>query len=344
MLRSALIALIGCILTGAGLGQRPQSTPQSPGDDEIIKVSTQLVSVPVRVMDRSGKFVAGLKRDEFRVSEDGMDQDIAYFSTEEESFTVVLMLDMSYSTVFKIADIQNAAIAFIGQLRPVDKVAVVSFDADVHVLCKPTSDRGEIYRAIKATKISTGTSLYEAVDTVMNSLTRSVEGRKAVILFSDGVDTTSPRATDATNLADAMELDALIYPIRYDTFADVQAMKSGGASGRTVVVQPVGEPAKVSADESQGTTPEEYAKARVYMDGLADRTGGRLYEASSLTNLAAAYARIASELREFYSIGYYPVNDRDATRKASVKIKVTRDGLVVRSKEEFIKRKKAGVR
>jgi Ca-activated chloride channel family protein len=334
------------------IAQPPADLGSTADDGEIIKVSTQLVSVPVRVMDRKGRFIAGLKQDDFSVTEDGVAQDVSYFSTEEEPFTVVLMLDMSYSTTFKIAEIQSAAIAFIDQLRPVDKIAVISFDEDVHVLCQPTSDRKEIYRAIRSTKIATGTSLYEAVDLVMNSLTRSVDGRKAIILFSDGVDTTSRRSNDLANLSDAMELDALIYPIRYDTFADVQSMKKGGV-GRGVNVPPIPDPTKpqstmdvllssiktAGTPSSQGTTPEEYAKAAEYMDQLAIHTGGRLYEATSLTNLADAYSRIASELREFYSIGYYPKTER-TDKKRSIKVKVAREGVVVRAREEFIRRKK----
>jgi VWFA-related protein len=339
----------------------PEASSAGADDSDVIKIATQLVSMPVRVMDKKGRFIAGLKQDEFRVTENGVEQEISYFSNEEEPFTVVLMLDMSYSTTFKISEIQSAAIAFIEQLRPVDKVAVVSFDAEVHVLTPPTSDRKEIYRAIRSTKINTGTSIYEALDTVMNSLSRSVEGRKAIILFSDGVDTTSRTASDFGNLSDAMELDALIYPIRYDTFADVQSMKNGGPGQRPVIVPPTSDPssprstadvilssikntvvggAATSTPDAAGTSPEDYKRAADYMQGLADRTGGRLYEATSFTNLADAYSKIASELREFYSIGYYPKTDRAAGQKANVKIKVLRDGLVVRSRETFIKRTK----
>jgi Ca-activated chloride channel family protein len=340
-----------------------QTTPSSV-DGDVIKVDTQLVNVPVRVMDKKGRFVAGLKQDEFHVFENGTEQEISYFSTEEEPFTVVLMLDMSYSTKFKLEEIQNAAIAFIDQLRPVDKVAVVSFDEEVHVLCKPTNDRKEVYRAIRSTKIDTGTSIYEAVDLVMNSLSKSVEGRKAIILFSDGVDTTSKRALETNNISDAIELDALIYPIRYDTYQDVQDMKNRSSSGRPVIVPPVGGPGTLPQSTSdvilstikntaagatagtpnpEGTSKEDYEKAARYMQELADRTGGRLYEASSTGNLAEAYSKIASELREFYSIGYYPKSDRTTGGKqAGVKVKVTRDGLVVRSREQIITRKKSG--
>ncbi|MEO6656441.1 MAG: VWA domain-containing protein, partial [Pyrinomonadaceae bacterium] len=297
---------------------QPSPTPRIanialPEDSDVIKVNTQLVSLPVRVMDKKGRFIGGLMKENFKVFEDGDEQQIELFSNEHQPFTVALVLDMSYSTKFKIVDIQSAAIAFIDQLRPQDKVMVVSFDNEVHMLCEATSDRQLIYRAIKATKIADGTSLYEAVDLVMNNRLRSIDGRKAIILFTDGVDTSSHRSNDVDNLDDAMELDSLIYTIRYDTFADVQTMKNGSVSRETKKINvpkrgqgadlaPFPVPAMVTPS-SNGTTEEEYKKAADYLEQLVTRTGGRLYETTTLTNLADAYLKIASELREFYSIG-----------------------------------------
>lgn len=343
------VFLLICLVAGpvSLSAQTPTPSPRIDviDDGEIIKVSTQLVSVPVRVMDRTGRFVGGLAREDFRVYEDGVEQEIAYFSNETAPFTVALVLDMSYSTTFKIADIQSAALAFINQLRPEDKVMVVAFDQEVHLLCEPTTDRREIYRAIRSTRISEGTSLYEAIDRVINGRLRGIEGRKAIILFTDGVDTSSMRSDDRANLDDAMELDALIYPVMYDTFADVQELKN-----RTLVSHPRPVPGSAPAPfpvpplkgkpNPQGTTPEEYKKAGAYLAELALRTGGRVYRANDVGNLAEAYQRIASELREFYSIGFYPKEDRVAGRATTVKVRVARPGLVVRSRETFIRPKR----
>lgn len=324
--------------------------PSAADDGEVIKVNTQLVSVPVRVMDKKGRFIGGLAKENFKVFENGIEQELALFSNEHQPFTVALVLDMSYSATFKISEIQSAAIAFIDQLRPEDKVMVISFDEDVHMLCEATNDRKAIYRAIRSTKIATGTSLYEAVDLVMNDRLREIEGRKAIILFSDGVDTTSRRSNDLRNLNDAMELDSLIFTIRYDTFADVQRMKNG----KTVPTSPpisypipttTGIPIPfptvptIATPDSTGTTPEEYRKAEEYLEKLTLRTGGRMYQASTLGNLADAYARIASELREFYGIGYYPSEERVSGKRSNVKVKVDQPGLVVRTREGFIQRK-----
>ncbi|MGB2753177.1 MAG: VWA domain-containing protein [Pyrinomonadaceae bacterium] len=319
----------------------------SVDDGEIIKVTTQLVSIPVRVMDKRGRFIGGLTKENFKVTEDGKEQEIGLFSNEHEPFTVALVIDMSYSTTFKISEIQSAAIAFIDQLRPNDKIMVVSFDGDVHVLCDATNDRQTIYRAIKSTKIAmTGTSLYEAVALVMNKKLRSIQGRKAIILFTDGVDTTSRTSTYNDNVSDSMELDALIYPVRYDTFADVQNMKNGSVIKKPPPIQIPGQDnggilgtimqSGVGTPSNAGTSVEEYEKAKEYLDQLAFRTGGRLYEATTLTNLADAYSKIASELREFYSLGYYPNEDRTAGKKTSIKVKVDREGVVVRTRDGYI--------
>ena len=334
-----------------------ESTPATitnkttPDDGEVIKVNTQLVSLPVRVMDKKGRFIGGLEKDRFKVFEDGVEQEIALFSNEHEPFTVALMLDMSYSTTFKVTEIQNAAIEFIDQLRPQDKVMVISFDEDVHVLCDATNDRKAIYRAIKSTKIATGTSIYDAVDLVINDQMRRIDGRKAIILFTDGVDTTSRRSNDLNNLDDAMELDSLIYPIRYDTFADVQRMKNGSGvpvslpipgSGGNTFPFPIPLPS-VGSPSTKGTTAEEYKYAEEYLTKLADRTGGRIYLASTLDNLANAFAGIASELREFYSLGYYPKQDRISGKTTNIKVHVDQPGVVVRTREGYIVPKKTKI-
>jgi VWFA-related protein len=352
-------------ITGAKANQRPAQQTASPtplptplsdtpitaepadDDGEIIKVNTQLVSIPVRVMDKSGRFIAGLAKENFKVFSDGVEQEVALFSNEEQPFTVALVLDMSYSSNFKVAEIQSAAIAFIDQLRPAYKVMVISFDEDVHMLCEATNDRKAIYRAIRSTKIATGTSLYEAMDLVMRERLNRIEGRKAIILFTDGVDTTSRRANASNNISDAMELDALIYPVRYDTFADVQRMKNGsGLPGPPPISGPLpgqtGNPfpfpiptTGAASPNSQGTTAEDYEAARQYLDELALRTGGRSYLANGLTNLSDSFAKIASELREYYSLGIYPTDIKNG-KVRRIKVKVDRDGLAVRARDTFV--------
>lgn len=327
--------------------------PEAADDGEVIKIDTRLVTVPVRVLDKKGRFVTGLNKANFKVFEDGIEQEVAYFSSEEEPFTVALVLDMSYSTKFKIAEIQSAAIQFIDQLGPRDKVMVVSFDQDVHMLCEATTDRQKIYGAIRSTRILTGTSLYEAVDLVVNDRLKTIQGRKAIILFTDGVDTTSTRTHDLKNLDDAMELDALIYPISYDTFADVQQMKDKPTIIKPPVMTspiPTNDPTRspfpfpvpsIGTPGGRGTTEEDYRRAHEYLDQLAIRTGGRLYAADSIGNLTDAFTKIASELREYYSLGFYPSDDVKAGNIRKLKVRVDKENVAVRSRDSYAVGKRA---
>ncbi len=311
-------------------------------DTEVFTIDIELVTVPVKVYDRSNRLVNGLTKENFQILEDDVPQEIAYFSNEAQPFTVALVLDMSYSGTYKIAEIQNAALAFIAQLRENDKVMVVSFDEQVHLLCNPTTDRKIIYSAIKKTSVNSGTSVYDALDLVMNERFKKISGRKAIVLFTDGVDTTSRRASSSNNISDALELDALIYPIQYDTFNDVQAIKN-----KSVIIQPptVNNPFPVptipnGTPGSEGTTVEEYKKADEYLIDLANRTGGRIYKAVSTSNLPLAFSRIAAELREFYSLGYYPKADSQTGKRRKIKVRVNRQNLVVRSRTEYVIKKK----
>lgn len=338
--------------TPAPVSPTEESAPANDGepvveDPDAIKIDTELVAIPFKVTDRKGKFIGGLTQENFQVAEDQINQEIAYFSNEEQPFTVALVLDMSYSTKFKIAEIQSAALGFINQLRPNDKVMVVSFDGEVRVLCGATSDRQVLQRAIKSTKINYGTSLYEAMSLVMNEKLSRIAGRKAIVLFTDGVDTTSRAASDLSNLSDALELDALIYPIEYDTYADVQALKN-----KPVIMSPPSSSpipsqnkspfpfplptAGIGTPSGQGTSAEDYRRADEYLNELANRTNGRLYNADTTANLALAFSNIASELRQFYSLGYYPKDAAKIGKKRKIKVRVNQENLIVRARDGYI--------
>lgn len=346
-------------------------------DNEVLRVDTNLVTIPVKVSDRGGRFIAGLKKEDFKIFEDGAEQEIAYFSNVEEPFTVALVLDMSYSSTFKIGEIQSAAMAFISQLHPNDKVMVVSFDEEVHVLCEPTDNREILKSAIKNTKVSSGTSLYEAVDLVVNKRLKKIEGRKAIVLFTDGVDTTSSSVFAQNNIQDVNESDALIYPVEYDTYNDVQAIKNNPpstTSSRTTVpgtgttfpfpfpgggrpsqstIPKVSVPSQIPGSgnpsplpfpipttaSSQGTSAEDYRRAGEYLEALANSTSGRVYKANTTANLAQAFTNIANELRQMYSLGFYP-NEERAGKKRQLKVRINQTGAVVRARDSYVVGKK----
>ncbi|PYS87499.1 MAG: hypothetical protein DMF70_00365 [Acidobacteria bacterium] len=181
--------------------QQPAATstqnagPEEVSEGDIVRVNTTLVSIPVSVMDRDGKYIPNLRKEDFRVWEDGVEQQVAYFASTEKPFTVALLIDTSGSTRFKLEEIQDAAIAFVNQLRADDRVMIVSFNDKIRVLTRqPTNDRALLREAIRQTEPGDGTRLYDAVDQVINQYFNHIEGRKAIVLFTDGVDTTSKHA------------------------------------------------------------------------------------------------------------------------------------------------------
>ena len=316
-------------------------------NEGVIGIDTKLVTIPVKISDRRGRFIGGLTKEDFSIEEDSVPQEIAFFSNEEQPFTVALVLDMSYSSTFKINEIHSAALAFISQLRPNDKVMIVSFDEEVHVLTSPTNDREVLQRAIKSTQVASGTSLYEAVDVIFKEKFKRISGRKAIVLFTDGVDTTSRRANDLTNKRDALEFDALIFPIQYDTFADVQAIKNKPVIIPPTMPSPIPSKNKspfpfpiptggVGTPSSQGTSAEDYKRADEYLNEMANRTGGSLYKANTTANLAKAFSDIAAELRQFYSLGYYPVDEAQEGKRRKIKVRVNKTGLTVRARDGYV--------
>jgi Mg-chelatase subunit ChlD len=215
--------------------QQKDAGPEEVGEGDIVRVNTTLVSIPVSVMDRDGKYIPDLRKEDFHVWEDGVEQKVAYFASTEKPFTVVLMIDTSGSTRFKLGEIQDAAITFVDQLRPDDRVMIVSFSDRVRFLSKqPTTDHSILVHDIRQTEPGSGTRLYDAVDQVINERLNQIEGRKAIVLFTDGVDTTSKHGTYDSTVRDAEELDALIYPVEYDTYNDAWGMGGiwGGGGGR----------------------------------------------------------------------------------------------------------------
>jgi len=298
-------------------------------EDEV-KVETTLVTIPVSVFDRNGLYIPGLKQADFKVYEDGKEQEIAYFGTSEKPFTVILLIDTSPSTEYKIDEIRSAAIAFVDQLKPQDRVMVIEFDANVHVLTEATNDRQAIYKGIRNADFGSGTSLYEAVDFSLKKRLSKIEGRKAIVLFTDGVDTTSGgRTTYDSTIALAEESDSLIFPIYYNTYFDNRQSGGGFPTSGTIFDPP--------QRQARGTRPEDYALGRRYLDELADYTGGRVFRPDSTPGgLTAAFEGIAEELRRQYQIGYTPSDDGKPGQRKQIKVRVNRSNLVIRARDSYI--------
>ncbi|HYV83386.1 MAG TPA: VWA domain-containing protein [Pyrinomonadaceae bacterium] len=223
------LALTAVFAQSKPTGQRqppPQPSPTpppEPEDVETLKTDTDLVTVPIIATDRSGLYITDLSQEEFKISEDGVPQEIAFFGRVAAPFHVVLMLDTSSSTKDHLTKIQNAAYAFVQQLQPVDRVKIISFDDKIRELNEFTSDREVLRTAINSTRPGEGTKVYDAVEIAMNTL-RKIRGRRAIVLFSDGMDWFSDKATFESNVRYLDEEGIVIYPIRYDTRATTEKL------------------------------------------------------------------------------------------------------------------------
>jgi len=301
-------------------------------DDEVIRINTSLVTIPVSVTDRYGRFISDLRKEEFQVFEDNIPQKIEYFASVEQPFTVILLLDVSGSTWGKIDEIKKAAIAFTNQLRSDDKVAVWTFSDHVDVLCRPTSDRHVLRSAIMRARTFGGTSLYDAVMMALKE-SETFEGRKAIILFTDGVDTSSIKNSDYVTLRKAEESDTMIYAIRYDTYSDVSYRTSSSRVGSIFDI--IFDAIFNKITSGLGTSRQEYEKGKRYLQELAFASSGRYYEAG-VTNLNNAFAMVAEELRHQYTLGYYPENVGKPGQRKRIKVRIMRPNLVVRAKDSYI--------
>lgn len=316
--RSCLVVVLFVVISSPGQDQNP---PQQLAEEDVVRVSTTLVTVPVSVMDRQGRFIPDLTKEKFHIYEDGVEQKIAYFDNAEKPFAVALMLDTSDSTRFKLKDIQDAALEFIDQLRPDDRVIVAAFDKDTAVLAEATSDRSVLTSAIRRVNTGGSTGLYNAIDVIINQRLNRIRGRKAIVLFTDGVDTASQVATYEGTLRFAQELDSLIYPIQYDTLED---LRKQAVEMNAQIVTAKGETLGVA-----------YARAERYLRQMADKTGGRFYYAGNLKTLRDVFKRIAQELREQYSVGYYPKSEGQSVERR-IKVKVEVPGAVIKARRGYM--------
>jgi Ca-activated chloride channel homolog len=278
---------------------KPENS-QKGGVDEVLRVTTNLVTIPVSVRSHDGTYLFDLRKEQFRIFEDGVEQEIGHFSSVENPFYVVLLIDTSSSTEANLGEIKEAVHAFIAQLRPRDTVLPVVFSGQViPLLAKATSNRTLLREGIDKAHTdagNNGTRLYDAVDFAYQAL-RVIPGRKAIIMFTDGDDTWST-ATMRTTLCKAPETEAIIYPIHYGVSASTN-----------------------------------------YLQALASETGGRFYQADDVDTIKRSFAAVAEELRRQYNVGYYPKTTSPHPEARRIRVEVDRPDAEVIARKTLIVRR-----
>lgn len=330
--------LLALFLTAGSFNTFAISAQQRQSDDPI-KVQATLVNVPVIVSDRQGRYISNLKVGDFKLYQDRVEQPIFFFDATEEPINVALLLDTSRSTIDVLDDIKKDAANFLKELRPQDRAMIISFDYDVHVLTSLTSDRKRLERAVKDADIGeqVGTTLRDAVNTVFERHFKQVDGRKAIILLTDGKDAGS-RISEEDLLDEAAESGSMIYSVFFKTGP------LGGAPNRPFP--------RRRRDDWGGRFPfppgdrprrEERRRQRVdmknedaaaFLTRLAEASAGR-FHSSEVSDLKNTFKLIADELRHQYRLGFYPDNTKADGQRHSLKVEVSITDAVVRARRSY---------
>jgi Ca-activated chloride channel homolog len=359
-----LIALLALVAGAAG-----QDTP--PKEEEVLRVETELVEVPVVVTDAAGRPIRNLSRANFSIFEDGKPQDIAVFSTAAAPFEIALLLDTSGSTRTELNLIRRAARIFIDSLRPGDRVALIGFNTGIRdgrktgvseIIIPLTNDRNELYAALDRLNTSNSTPYYDAVADIASRIfgdepEEKFRGRRAMVALTDGVDSSSiERFEEIKELLD----DAAIsnYFIRVDTrpffeenllgdcigamrFSVPQIRRYYASFGSGANVEQTTDFCKLGDFERLAISKHLYDIADMEMASLAKMSGGRVFPVADLSEARTAFRLVAEEIGTIYSLGYYPTNEKrdGGYRSIRVEVKNAPKGAQVRAREGYTPRR-----
>lgn len=323
-------------------------------EGDVIRVDTQLVTVPAVIKNSAGRPIAGLRRENFVVFEDNQRQEVSNFGTTEAPFEIALLLDTSGSTREDVTLIREAAMAFINSLRAGDRVAVVAFNterqegnqiATVEVLSHLTADRKLLQKAIGNLGAANGTPFYDALNRIAQDIFREppreeVIGRRAVVALTDGVDSASETDFVAAR-GKLMRAGVATYFIQVNTedFVEDRLLKDCQDDGRLSLsvkqlqrYREIFLPRAKSEDyldfcqmggfERMQISRELYNLARREMNDLAKASGGKNFTAATLSDARAAFAQVATEIGTQYSLGYYPTNKARDGKYRAIRVEV----------------------
>lgn len=322
--RFTILAIFSLGAALAALGQ----------DDDTVRVDSSIVRMNVGVVDQRGRPVTSLDRGSFTIYEDGVKQQILRFEPVAAPFSVVLVLDMSGSTLGFRQTIQMSAGRFIDALKPDDRVAVVEFYDKINLRNDFTTDRRTILHSIEVANGRGKTQLYKALDFALDKLSREGNRRKAIIVLTDGVDTEA-RDKDREILepvGDA-QVKTAIKPEASEMLAKVLAKSD--RQGVTVypLALPTGDPARLADPTPRQVAMYEAARSRLQL--IADHTGGILSKINRLEDMGTLYAQVAAEIQTLYTIEYQPVNDRKDGKWRAIKLEIADPNLISRTRQGY---------
>jgi Ca-activated chloride channel family protein len=359
-------SLFALIVIGVGTcGLFAQNPPVEK--EEVIKVDTQLVDVPVIITDRQGRPILNLKRQNFAVFEDGKLQEILDFSATSAPFEVALLLDTSGSTRADLQLIRQAAESFVSSLRPGDRVAVIAYDSAVagttrsavtDILTGLTNSRSALSDALSRVSTSNGTPYYDSIVEVVDNVFRNepseeYRGRRALVALTDGVDSTS--VSDFRLVREKLDAAGVIsFFIQIDTrpffeenllgdcssairFSAAQIQRYYGSFSPGSRVERTFDFCKLGDFERLAVSKRLYELADIELNQLSRSSGGKVFPVRDLSEARTAFRYVANEIGTKYSLGYYSSNEkRDGTfRKIRVELRGVPAGASVRAREGY---------
>jgi VWFA-related protein len=303
--------------------------------DDVIRTDTSLIQLNVGVVDRQGRPITSLSRSDFVVYEDGVRQSILHFEPTTAPFSLVLMLDVSGSTVNFRQQLKQAAFRFLDALAPEDRVEVIQFNAKVKTLAPFSTDRKKTVYAIEQAEGAGETYFYDALRYALKSLEGEDKRRKAIIVLTDGLDT-KVRKADSSAAASAETNEAAVAAIKPIDAPQLNAVLAQ-AERQNVTIYPLalpsGDPKRLSLPSP--VTVGAYAAARMRLQAIANRTGGRLNEIHQLHELARVYAEVAADLRSLYTVAYQAPGDRRDGKWHEVRVEVAHPELIARTRPGY---------
>jgi Ca-activated chloride channel homolog len=303
-------ALAATMSAAAGAQKPAQQKPaeqkpaeqKPPAQEPTFKAGTQVVSLFVTVQDLQRRLVPDLQQGDFDVFDNEKPQPIIYFDNSVQPITVVAMLDTSGSMTLTIDLLKQAAEQFVLRLLPADKARVGAFNDKIQFAGGFTSDRDQLVTDIRGLDYGNGTRLWDATDASLDEL-KGVEGRRVVLVFTDGDDTESKNSSLGKVIEHARAQEVMIYAI---------GLESNYFNGQRMV----------------------RSKPDSGLRKIADETGGGYFELSKITDLAPTFTKIAQELHSQYVIGFAPTQLDNKVHKLAVKMK--QPGLTARARRSYL--------
>jgi len=307
--------------------------------DDVVRTTVSLVQLNVGVVDRQGRAITSLTRNDFAVYEDGVRQSISQFEPTNAPFSLVLLLDVSGSTITFRPQLKLATQRFLDALAPQDRVAVIQFNAKTKKLVSFSTDRKKIAYAIQIAEGAGETYLFDALKYALKEIEKEGKRRKAIVVLTDGLDT-EMRNVDRAIVARAQTDEEALAAIKPDASGPLTTVLNA-ADRQGVTIYPLALP---SGDPKRLPLPGPditgiYAAARNRLQSLASRTGGRLTEINRLDQMARLYAEVAADLRTLYTVAYHGPTDRPRDGKwHDIRVEVTHPALIARTRPGYYAR------